>query len=659
MFVENTLFLNNILIGNNESSLLTSLNSNVIFNLALPFSYAGVCNDTTGTSYLTMVPFANYIKLSEVNGQMPIGWLFYINFPSGVDLSQKKVLIMDIYWGGSTMWNNDTLSVKLYSEENRNNLICEIPLYMPYKESPLPAILWIPDTADVSSVKSIELCKKNNNYACSLISISDIRKGLKSKVGYLHSYLGAEVLNTTLDSNVFINHSFNYVSRKRYTAPAPTVITGTGISGTIAQRPALANLDWKYYATDLAVPFFWDGNRWLEMNTCWMSEKVNEAIHFDGTNYVELCDDARINSNSYTVEGWVKPESNSTERFLVQHGSFTDSSGFLISLYADNDVWVYQAVNNNFYALARHTDFPHDGKYHHIAVTFQYNGTNSNVELYLDGELKKTRSITGVPDFPAAGQKIRFGENFKGYMHGWNFYKRVLDNNEIEYLYKKGSNNFYTHWRFNEQNGSSEAKDYSPFGTVGTTSNNTGVLTNLNINTCRVDALAGTKGIEFDQTGYVDFGNNPSFNNSNYTVSAWIKPNSTGGATRIISKSDIAAPNGFLMQLYSGNWLYAYQSVNGNFYAVYKRTAFSMDGNFHHVAMTFSYDGVNSTLKLYLDGVLKQTGTAVGAPDLPLSTSSLECGKGFDGIIDEVKFYSRALSNEEVQKEFEMQSMMN
>ena len=80
---------------------------------------------------------------------------------------------------------------------------------------------------------------------------------------------------------------------------------------------------------------------------------------------------------------------------------------------------------------------------------------------------------------------------------------------------------------------------------------------------------------------------------------------------------------------------------------------FPHDNEFHHVAMTFSYDGTISTLKLYIDGVLKDTGSATGAPDAPLTSTVLKAGYGrFEGTLDEIKFYTRALEAEEIEMEY-------
>lgn len=648
MFVEDSLFLNNIVIGNDESTLLTDLSSNVVFNTAV-LTTGEVRTDTTGTSYYTTVPYANYAYVYKSDGQMPVDWLFYINFPSGVDISNEDVLTMDTYWGGNTMWENDVMAFKLYSDVDRSNLICEIPLYMPYKESPMSAILWVPDGVNVSSVKCLEILRKKSDPTVGTICISDIRKGLKAKVGYLHSFLGDDAFNITLDSNAFIDHTYDWVNRKRYTSPDPTVITGSGITGTTAQRPASPCLDWRYYDTDLENPVSWNGSNWLDVNTFWMSEKVNEAIKFNASSYINLGDDDRMDIDEYTIEGWVKATSTSG-RLIYQGDYYSSHRGYLIQFY-NNQVYGYQSVGGNFYAVAvNSTNYPADGNYHHVALTFSYNGTTSIAKIYVDGTLCETRSATGSPDYPGTTDIIKMGENFNGYLRNWNFHPRVLSQSELTGICDNFNNRLYAYWRFNEANGDAEIKDYSVFGTVGTTSINVGSFSSMDEDTCRVAGRVGN-GIEFDATGYVDLGNNSDLNVNNYTICAWILPTSQYVAARhIIERGSTSTPNGYLMQLYSDNRLYGYQSVGGNFYAVLVRYAFPHDSEFHHVAQAFSYDGTTSTLKLYIDGVLVDTASVTGAPDLP--STGIKCGSGFVGTIDEVKFFTRTLSSDEIEKEY-------
>jgi hypothetical protein len=75
----------------------------------------------------------------------------------------------------------------------------------------------------------------------------------------------------------------------------------------------------------------------------------------------------------------------------------------------------------------------------------------------------------------------------------------------------------------------------------------------------------------------------------------------------------------------------------------------SFNGEWHHVAGT--YDG--SELKTYVDGILGVTVAHVGLIDvqthnLTIGNNSQESGRFYDGAIDEVNIYDRALSKAEI-----------
>ncbi|NQU32384.1 MAG: right-handed parallel beta-helix repeat-containing protein [Bacteroidetes bacterium] len=443
MRVGDVIFDNNIVIGNDESTLLTDLSSNVIFNTSIGLTTAQVSEDTSGTSYHTMVPYAKYVHINKTGG-VPINWLFYVNFPSGVDISEEDVLTMDVCWLSGTGMDEETMAVNLYSEENcSSGLINDdpIPLYNPYDYIAMPTILRIPDNVDVSSVKSIEVIRVGGPVGAGF-TVSEIRKGLQSKIGYYHSYYHSEpsdgVQNAVLDSNVFVDIDYSYVDRKRRVAYEMTVITGTGMIGTTAQRPSSPEIGWRYYDTDLDTTVYWDGNNWFDISTYLMGGKVNKAVHFDGDNFVNLGNNESTDLNHYTIESWIKPtDSNVADRRIMERYDISDPNGWLLMLWTNNILHGYQSVGGNFYAVMVGEDFPHDGEFHHVAMTFDYDGTTSTLKLYIDGELVDTSSAIGAPDYADEAIDLKCGYNFEGIIDEIKYYKKSLKAKEIEKEFHK------------------------------------------------------------------------------------------------------------------------------------------------------------------------------------------------------------------------------
>jgi hypothetical protein len=162
-----------------------------------------------------------------------------------------------------------------------------------------------------------------------------------------------------------------------------------------------------------------------------------------------------------------------------------------------------------------------------------------------------------------------------------------------------------------------------------------------------IEGIAGM-GLSFDGVNdYVDFGNNEAFNiTEQITLSAWINTNDSGNGqdNPYVSKGDHAYAikhsyaNQMQFFIYDGDWFAADARVNDSF-----------NGEWHHVAGT--YNGME--LKAYVDGKLASTTAHEGSIEvqpnnLNIARNSEETDRYYDGVIDEVKIYNRALSQLEI-----------
>jgi hypothetical protein len=150
---------------------------------------------------------------------------------------------------------------------------------------------------------------------------------------------------------------------------------------------------------------------------------------------------------------------------------------------------------------------------------------------------------------------------------------------------------------------------------------------------------------------YVDCGNSTDFNlTSQVTLAAWVKVNNIEGTGHecYITKGDTAyalkepAGTGAIeFFIYDGSWHSA--NITG--------LTSSFDGAWHHLAGTF--DGSN--LRIYLDGVLQNT--LAYSATISTNTANVNIGRDQDGggrryyggQIDDVRVYSRALTEAELQ----------
>jgi hypothetical protein len=135
------------------------------------------------------------------------------------------------------------------------------------------------------------------------------------------------------------------------------------------------------------------------------------------------------------------------------------------------------------------------------------------------------------------------------------------------------------------------------------------------------------------------------------TISAWIKLNSGfQGNPRWISKSNSSVTNGGFMSGYWGGKIHVVFGVGSSSIDL-SSNIFALNKT-NHVAATF-YSGSDGTAKLYINGILvdtKSTNTKLTKNISPLFIGSLYKSDWWYGTISDVRFYSRALSGEEISK---------
>ncbi len=193
-------------------------------------------------------------------------------------------------------------------------------------------------------------------------------------------------------------------------------------------------------------------------------------------------------------------------------------------------------------------------------------------------------------------------------------------------------------WRLNDGSGNI-AVDDSPYGNNGTLEGDPQWVAGI---------LDGA--LAFDGNGdYVDCGNDAVFDlTEQVTLAIWVNANDMGNGEHNawLGKGDTAYAikhqngNNIEFFIYSGTW----NSIN------YATGIEALNGEWHHMAGTF--DG--SEMVLYIDGVMVDS-LAFSGPigtdtyDVSLANNSQEAGRFFDGILDDARIYSRALTQQEIQ----------
>jgi len=192
--------------------------------------------------------------------------------------------------------------------------------------------------------------------------------------------------------------------------------------------------------------------------------------------------------------------------------------------------------------------------------------------------------------------------------------------------------------------------------------NNTGTLTNMSQSTSPTIGKIG-QGLNFDGSNdYVNVGTSLDFT-SPFTMTAWIKPKtvSTGVSVydgdNIIHKGGAASdpPYNKQLTLFGTNELGWFSETASTNYVVITTGDAIIVNTWQLV--TAVYNGTNMTL--YVNGIAKGGPTAIEAPsagseNVYLGGQTGGLGTSFDGTIDDVRIYNRALSIAEVEDLYRM-----
>lgn len=157
--------------------------------------------------------------------------------------------------------------------------------------------------------------------------------------------------------------------------------------------------------------------------------------------------------------------------------------------------------------------------------------------------------------------------------------------------------------------------------------------------------------LSFDGDDRVTVADAASLDSSRLTVEAWVRPSRDHGWQTVLSKRENAVDDRQSFALFSASDGYTTQPrVVAGEWGPHGPRPLPVD-QWSHLAATF--DG--TTWRLYVDGVFvsDRDGAALVASALPLTIGANDpyTNEGFEGLIDEVRIYDRALTEEELRRD--------
>lgn len=396
----------------------------------------------------------------------------------------------------------------------------------------------------------------------------------------------------------------------------------------------------------------------MDASTDWVAGKRGKALDFDGVDdYVALPSanlSSRVSGNTaITIAGWFKG-SDIESMVRLQDGTayivlgWTSSGAFAPRALVSTDGGV-TGVNIGGGNV-------HDGKWRHIAMTWEKNTTNG-FKVYVDGSVTNQKDTPNVnlPVFSGStgayfGSYQGTSEFTAGSIDDVRIYNRALTRDEIKALATVGQTirtgvsdrGILAHFTFDEGT-STIAHDFSGNGRNGN-------MTNMDANT---DWVAGKKGKALDFDGTNDYVSFPVSGITSNTVTfvAWVKGVRTGAYTGILYLRNDPQSVGIHYRDATNDLTYTWNDNNVATYGWSSGLSIPLD-TWSLVAVAI--EPTKATAYLCTGDSCRSAENVITHNNQTLNGSFRIGGdafagtRSFDGNIDDVRIYNRTLSSSEV-----------
>jgi len=393
------------------------------------------------------------------------------------------------------------------------------------------------------------------------------------------------------------------------------------------------------------------------------SGKFGEAAIFNGSSsYINL------GTGSSGLSGLLNQKVSQSVSFWM-NTSYTGISGnsIIYSVYAGAGISlnVYYLTNGTLYFLTRYsnnsttfttTQTFNDSQWHHVAVTIDV--PNLERKIYIDNSLVSTQSLPSASYGGSGTTGVALGTNgnfntqyYKGDLDQVRIYNTALTSSQVTQLYQENNSTVGTHLFGCIANYNLDGSAKESMGTTAYDGVETDITYRYDGTPTNVDFGVGGKslyGARFNgSSSEIEVSSNV-ININTISVSAWINLGTTSGFQQIVSNFS-SSNTGWGLRINDGGYL-SYNTAVG---VITSSTAL-LANTWHHVALTIDSSG-NST-KLYINGS-EDSSTTYTAPTYGAGNTNFHIGslgnlntQYFNGSIDQVRIFSKALSSTEVGK---------
>jgi len=379
----------------------------------------------------------------------------------------------------------------------------------------------------------------------------------------------------------------------------------------------------------------------------WRDESMcvsGKCLQFDGTdNYVDVGAGPGVVN---TVSFWSRAITTSEHYIDLNGSAYISTAGGTVSAtgFTSPTIYVDGVASTTVTANA----------WHHISVTTVASLNANDLDI---GRLEGTDYFNGFIDEVKIYPYVRTAEEVKqDYITGAASAgsNAVLGgNNNLGGNNQELSEGLVGYWKMDESSAGSAQVDRVD------SSGNSNTLTDTNTVASGAGKFGNGSDFEYSNSEYVTIADGSQSGldvGSQLTISTWIKPESFVSTNIILAKYNTTGnQRGYRINTLPSGAIQFLLSTDGSTYSIAATGAASVTlNNWYHVVAT--YDGTQA--KIYINNTFTEvasTNPLALTGDINDNTASFMIGKQdsllgytFDGVIDEVRVYNRALSQEEI-----------
>lgn len=364
----------------------------------------------------------------------------------------------------------------------------------------------------------------------------------------------------------------------------------------------------------------------------WVPGVVGQALKFNGWASVDLGDVYDLGTADRTISLWFRASSNRWSEALLSKGTSIGNSVQTIYLRRGK-LKARVVMGGTRFTLTSNRSVA-DGQWHHVALVID---RDARMRLYLDGKEERSVDISARATTEVANDNSMMlgrtgrGNFYRGELDGLRIYSSALDAAAI----------------LDDYSGRLLARLDSVSGSLVIDESISRLAAMTPCESWTRGKYGGALG--FDHGCGVDFGDVLDLGAADRTISLWLRTTSSGSGEVLLSKGDASVSDGHAISI-SGGMLQAELRVAGVTHAVDSGSPAVNDGNWHHLVLVIDRD---NSMAMYVDGSLRNSTSvaALAGVDIdntaPLQLGQSPLGQYFNGELDEVKVYHRALNEAE------------